>query len=187
MDERVNCFAMLSTSPCVILKTETTGIDTTAEVLELSVIDLHGQILLNTLVRPSTSISSVASRVHGITNEHVANSPTLTDVWPQLLDIIRDKIVVVYNAEYHIRMLIQSCNARGIVIPERFNAKGFFCARSEYQTFAKPAQRPSLAAACVFEKIPVAHRKRALDDCFMTLFLIQTVLRKIHKMKMQVQ
>lgn len=187
MDERVNCFSILSTMPCVILKTQSTGIDKTAEVVEISVLDLHGNVLLNTLVRPLSPINMIAERVHGITNAMVANSPQINDVFPELLDVIKDKLVIIYNAEYHLRMLIQSCEAAGVVIPERFGTISFFCARIEYQNFNPSDSRLSLFRACCAEKLPFPKTNRALNDCYLTLFLIQAVLRKTHSLRMKLQ
>ncbi len=187
MDERVNCFSILSTMPCVILKTQTTGIDKTAEVVEISVIDLHGNVLLDKLVRPHSPINMIAQRVHGISNDMVSDCPTLSEVWPELLAVIKDKLVIIYNAEYHLRMLIQSCEFAGIVIPERFGAISFFCARIEYQNFNPSDQRLSLFRACCAEKLPFTKNNRALNDCYLTLFLIQAVLRKTHSLRMKIE
>lgn len=187
MDERVNCFAMLSTAPCVILKTESTGIDTASEIVEISVIDLHGQVLLNTLVRPQTPLDPAVTRIHAISNKMVEEKPTFPEVWPQVLEAIKGKLVVIYNAEYHLRMLLQTCNQYEILIPERFGAIGFFCCRMEYQAFAQLESRTSLVSACCREKVPLPRAHRALGNCYMTLFLIDTVLRKIHRMRMQIQ
>src|SRR5690606_33823093 len=55
----------------VILDTETTGLYD-AEIVEIAVIDLGGNILMNTLVRPKNPIPAEVTAIHGINNEMVA-------------------------------------------------------------------------------------------------------------------
>ena len=57
---------VLSTPGIVIIDTETTGIGPCDEVIELAVLDTHGRVLLDTLVRPTCPIDPGAARVHGL-------------------------------------------------------------------------------------------------------------------------
>ena len=56
------------------LDTETTGLSVTtgARIVEIAIVDLHGEPLLNTLVNPEEPIPSAAQQVHGISDEMVA-------------------------------------------------------------------------------------------------------------------
>ena len=63
--------SIIKQSP-VYLDTETTGLDKTAEIVEIAVVDDAGQILINQLVRPSKPIPAEVTLLHGITNEMVA-------------------------------------------------------------------------------------------------------------------
>lgn len=53
----------------IILDTETTGLDNTAEIVEISVINDQGEVLLDTLIKPTKPIPGDATAIHGITNE----------------------------------------------------------------------------------------------------------------------
>ena len=46
---------ILAAAP-VIFDTETTGLDSDAEIIEISCITAHGSVLLDTLVKPTTSV-----------------------------------------------------------------------------------------------------------------------------------
>ena len=53
----------------VILDTETTGLDGSAEIISITVMSSTGEILLDTLLKPSGCIPQDASAVNGITDE----------------------------------------------------------------------------------------------------------------------
>ena len=96
----------------VILDTETTGLGPEAEVIQIGVIDGGGSVLMdNLLVKPTVPITSGAAAVHCITSEMVKDSPTFPEVLPQLLEVVRGKLLVVYNLQYDLRLLIQSALA----------------------------------------------------------------------------
>src|SRR5690606_16006245 len=75
---------LLDREDVLILDTETTGLGQ-AEVIELSVIDTRGTVLLDTLIRPRTGVMNpYAQRVHGITLEMLTDQPTWPEVLPEL-------------------------------------------------------------------------------------------------------
>ena len=96
----------------IILDTETTGLGPQAEVVQIGVINGRGDVLMdNVLVRPKGRIEPDAARIHHITEETVKNAPSFLEVLPQLQDIARNKLLVIYNAEYDLRLLAQSAQA----------------------------------------------------------------------------
>ena len=94
----------------VILDTETTGLDDKAEIVEIAIIDNNGNVLLNSYIKPSKPIdeNSKAVEIHGITNETVANAPTWPEIYPQILPILLDKSVVIFNANFDTRLINQT-------------------------------------------------------------------------------
>lgn len=93
----------------VFLDTETTGLDGTAEIVDIAVIDLQGRILLDTLVRPVHRIPFGASNIHGIFDHHVAAAPEWAEVHRVLMPVLADRRVVVFNARYDQKMIHQCC------------------------------------------------------------------------------
>jgi len=93
------------------LDTETTGLNPLDEIVEICIVDYDGTVRINTLVRPTRSISSDVIRVHGITNAMVQNAPTWKEVWPEVLAILSGRKVGVYNAEFDLKMMQQSSRA----------------------------------------------------------------------------
>lgn len=96
----------LRRNDAVILDTETTGLD--GYVVQLSVIDCRGAILLSTLIKPATPITATAAAVHGITDADVADAPTMADVAPQLLPCVHGKWLLAYNAPFDREALLRS-------------------------------------------------------------------------------
>jgi len=109
--------AAVADSDIVFLDTETTGLDGTAEIVDIAVVDASGSILLDTLVRPVRSIPLIASGIHGIRDADVAAAPTWTEVYPDLEDAIAGRRVVVYNASFDSRIVSQCCAASELAAP----------------------------------------------------------------------
>jgi len=90
----------------LILDLETTGFGSTAEILQIGIIDSDGHILMNQHIKPIvcelTEKWSKAVEIHGITPERVANCPSLASVLPALAEITKDAHVVIYNALFDI-------------------------------------------------------------------------------------
>ncbi len=92
----------------VYLDTETTGLGPSDEIVEISIVDHDGSILLETLVRPSRPIPAVATGIHGITNEEVQSARPWPIVWTDVRPLLQGRVVVIYNAEFDLRMMRQS-------------------------------------------------------------------------------
>jgi len=99
---------------CLILDTETTGLDSSAEIVEISIIDHNGAIVLDTLIKPTKPIPADASKIHGITDDMVANAPSFADIADEFFAIIAHKTMVIYNANYDIRIIEQTAKMHGI-------------------------------------------------------------------------
>jgi len=158
----------------VILDTETTGLSEKAQVLELAIIDMQGQELLNTLVKPSSPIGAKAREIHGITREHVREAPTVADLAMHLRAILQDRRVVTYNADFDERLLRQSLEAHGVEMPRGVT---FECAMRTYAEWYSPGGRwQKLGNAASQTGTHVAGTPhRAMTDCQTTLGVINAM------------
>jgi DNA polymerase-3 subunit epsilon len=125
--------AGIVTRPNVVyLDTETTGIDGNSEIVEIAVIDANGQPLLDTLVRPDSIIPLEVIRIHGINDDMVASAPRWTDVYPEMLRLIDGCAVVVYNAEFDLRLVNQMNRRAGfLALPPSWQ-----CAMKRYAAYS---------------------------------------------------
>lgn len=98
----------------VILDTETTGLTAGYnEIIQLAVIDLQGNVLIDTLIKPEHpermfergERGRSAHDIHGISAEALADAPTFPEVHAKLLEILRGKIVLIYNKSFDVGML----------------------------------------------------------------------------------
>jgi len=99
---------MMQRQDWVILDTETTGLYA-AEVVEIAVIAPQGNPLLDTLVKPTITIPEEVIKIHGITNEMVAEAPSFVDVHSQIVAALFGKQVIIYNADFDIGILKYCC------------------------------------------------------------------------------
>lgn len=124
---------VISDPRTVFLDTETTGLDGSAEIIDIAVINRDGDVLLDTLVKPGRPIPAASSAIHGLLDHHVANAPAWTDIHHTLVPILADRPVVIYNAGYDRKIMHQCC--RQWKLPEFGGAEMWDCAMLAYAEF----------------------------------------------------
>jgi DNA polymerase-3 subunit epsilon len=91
----------------IFLDTETTGLGSTDEIIEIAIINSKGIPLVNELIRPNQS----SQAIHGITNKLVAKAPKWPEVHNKVAYYLQSAdYIVVYNAEFDWRLLEQTVN-----------------------------------------------------------------------------
>lgn len=99
----------------LFLDTETTGLTDRDEICEIAVVDLAGNVLINSLVKPARKADwAAAAEIHGINREMVQDSPSFRDLLPELDQILRGRSVLVYNVEFDKGKLWRSADAAGL-------------------------------------------------------------------------
>lgn len=118
----------------IFLDTETTGLGERAEIVEFCIVDAAGNTLVDTLVRPRSSIPPDAEQVHGIGNAQVAGARSWVQVWPEIEALMMNKVVGVYNVEFDLKLMQQSHRASGMTW--KLPAAQFFDIMKMYADFA---------------------------------------------------
>jgi len=152
----------------IILDTETTGLNSNDEIIQIGIIDGAGNALIdNQLIKPACEISNGAFAVNGISAEMVKDAPNFGDVIPQIVEAVKGKHLVIYNAAYDLRMLIQSDKSFQMNIDEV--ACGIICAMNKYAQFV--GEWNDYRGSFRWQKLPSGDHS-AIGDCRATLKLI---------------
>lgn len=151
----------------VILDTETTGLESDAEVVQVSIIDLDGQVMYNCLVKPVDRIPDVAIGIHGITNEMVADASTFEEIYAGLAGVLAGKTVIVYNADFDKRMLDQSARRHGL---QSIPVNKWICAMVRYAKYF--GEWSDYHGSYRWQRLPGGDHS-AKGDCIATLDLIK--------------
>lgn len=121
------------TDPATLfLDTETTGLGSRAEIIDLAIVDVAGNVLVDTLIAPISPIPPETTKVHGIVDADVIDAPLWIEVYPAVAELLRTRPIVVYNAAFDRRMIAGCCAAAGF--PEE--AREWHCAMLHYARFA---------------------------------------------------
>ena len=169
---------VLESSETLILDTETTGLEINDEVIQVGIIDLDGNVILNTLVRPTVPVTSEARSVHGITDEVLANAPYFSDLYDTIAGLLVNRRVLAYNADFDRRILEQTCAKYGL---QAFEDTAWDCVMEHYAGFWGERSKngryksQSLSTACDQQGIDVHGHHDAVKDCQLTLELIKTM------------
>jgi DNA polymerase-3 subunit alpha (Gram-positive type) len=95
--------------PFIILDVETTGLQhQTNYVVELAAVKMEdGRIVdeLETLIKPPIEISDEVSRINGITNDMLTNSPTFNEIADKFISFMGDGVFVAHNAKFDWRFI----------------------------------------------------------------------------------
>ena len=150
----------------MILDTETTGLYD-AEIVEIAIIDRTEKTLLDTLIKPSIPIPAEVTNIHGISDAMVADAATFPEVYPRIVEVLKDKRILIYNAEFDIKILNYCCYLHGLPI---LNLKE----RSEclMEWVAQWAGNWSYYHS-YYRYVPLNGGHRALGDCTAALKLMK--------------
>jgi len=144
----------------VFLDTETTGLGSSDQVIQVAIINYTGDILLSTFVRPTVIMSTDAFKAHGITDDTLSRAPYFEEVWPFVIKAISTVPVVVYNASFDHRLILQSGVSRGLGMQELGHVK-FCCLMTLYAEYYGELTR--------FGSFRYQKLSKALTDCSITI------------------
>jgi DNA polymerase-3 subunit epsilon len=152
----------------VILDTETTGLSADKDrIVEIACIELSNHIptknIFHTFINPETKVSADAFSVHGYSDEFLSNKPKFKEIVKNFLDFIKDKKLVIHNADFDLGFLnneLRRLNVKPILKSDVVDTLQI--ARSKF-----PGVGNSLDALCKRYKINVEAREKhsALVDC----------------------
>ena len=112
------------------------------------------------------SISPEASYVNGIKNSDLVGMPTIRELTPRIQEIFKDKTILIYNADFDVRMLYQSGYEEDI---------NSWCMMYLYMDYASSDRWIGLQRAMQYEGINIIQDHSAYGDCICVLELIKKI------------
>lgn len=159
----------------LFLDTETTGVGETDEIIEIAVLNYDGETLFHKRISPSTKISQEARTIHGFKNTDLIGESKWSDVYKELIETISGKKVVAYFADFHDRLIRQTCRAQEIVLIKHIS---WICAMEMFSDFVGGKNRPYakrlVAASCL--NIPSTRARSAAGDCEINIGIVKKIL-----------
>jgi DNA polymerase-3 subunit epsilon len=152
----------------VVLDTETTGISVKDghRIVEIGCIELDNLIptknKFHCYLNPERKVSEKALEVHGYTDDFLASQKKFSDVGEEFLEFIKDKRLIIHNAEFDLGHLNNELSLFGKKKIENEVVDTLTLARDKF-----PGSPVSLDALCKRYRIDNSKRTQhtALIDC----------------------
>ena len=152
----------------VVLDTETTGISIKEghRIVEIGCIELENlvptQNKFHCYLNPERKVSEKALEVHGYTDEFLANQKKFKDIGDQFLEFIKNKRLIIHNAEFDLGHLNNELNIFGKKKLSNEIIDTLVLARDKF-----PGSPVSLDALCKRYRVDNSKRTQhtALIDC----------------------
>lgn len=179
--------AILGNDDVVILDVESTGLTIYDEVVQIGIIDLSGNVLFESLIKPKlVQLTEEATAVHGITRDMLKDAPTFDDIMDEVLGVLNGKTAVAYNAPFDRRIMYQSFSPHVITDSRHPIANMTLyweCLMEKYAQFfgdwvsdERRYKWVSLASACDIEGVVFgAPAHTAVGDCLASLEIIKAM------------
>ena len=153
----------------IILDTETTGLNVRDghRIVEIGCIELENYIptkkQFHCYLNPERKVSEQAFKVHGYSDEFLSSQSKFKDIVDDFLEFIKDKKLVIHNAEFDLAHLN---NELAIIGKEKIN-KGSVIDTLHIAREKFPGAQISLDALCKRYRIDNSKREKhtALLDC----------------------
>src|SRR5918994_3954660 len=88
----------------VVFDSETTGLSSPVDFVEIAVVAPTGETLVDSLLMPSCRIEPGARAIHGHSAKSLSGAPRFFEIYPDLLEALYGRRVVVFNGSYDRRV-----------------------------------------------------------------------------------
>lgn len=156
----------------LILDTETTGLYP-AEIVQIGIVNLKGEIILDSLVKPLVPIPPEVTAIHGINDDDVREAPSFSEIYPKLVEAIADKNLVIYNADFDISILNHCCQLHQLTELKLWGRSA--CAMEYYAQYCGEWSHYYKS----YKWQPLGGNHRAIGDCLATLKLIEAMAEDV--------
>ena len=161
----------------IFLDTETTGLDAIAgdRIVEIGCIEMVGRRLtgrhLHLYFNPERTVHPEAVRVHGLTDEFLADKPRFADEAPKVLEFLSGAEVIIHNAPFDTGFLNEELKRLGQASVQSLVARVIDSLAMAREMF--PGKSNSLDALC--RRLEVDNSNRAFHGALLDAGLLAEV------------
>jgi len=163
----------------VVLDFETTGLSpSNDEIIEIGAVKVHGCKVVDefsTLINPYISIPFYITKITGISDSMVQESPDICETLPSLLEFIGEQTIIAHNANFDINFLYDQCQLE-MGVPFR---NDFIDTMRVSRQFFKHFPNHKLDTLAKEFNVLNTGAHRALSDCYCTQEIYEKMKRSV--------
>ncbi len=163
----------------IAFDTETTGrYPVESEICEIAAVKWQGGKEVGTfqsLVKPSQKMGQEVIRIHGITNEMVADAPTIGPVLKEFKEFIRGGTLLAHHAQFDLGFVAAQMEDCGIELPSELT----ICTSLLAQGTVPETANHRLQTLVAHYGIDPGQAHRALDDARACLLVALTIFERL--------
>ena len=165
--------ALLAQPTLTFLEVDTDGLEETASVIRVLLMNVHKQVLFDTLIRPDRMPPSTILALAGIAYDDLENAPTLIEVWPGLVEALTGKYLLSYGLNFDRGMLEQNVKRIERELPYLFAD----CLMLKATSYFRASSYPKLADLCRTIGYPLPDRpnQTAMHRASGQLYVLQAM------------
>jgi len=180
-------------TPFLLLDTETTGKPEHPgfQLVEIAILDQDGKPRYHSLVKPDVAMPSKASEISGLTDAQLAHAPTMTEIWPTVVQALTSTDAPVYswNADFDRQALLLTAKRYGLPVPPAVSSKNRWrCAMKlharwygEWSNSKNDYRYQRLQWACTELEIEEGEHHRAVGDAQNALRVLRAIAARAGK------
>lgn len=166
----------------VVLDTETTGMNFNGaphighNIIEIGAVEVINRRLtgrtFHVYIKPPRAVDEEAVKVHGITDEMLADKPTFAEVAPEFLDFIKGAELIIHNAPFDVGFIDHEFS----FLPEATPKVTEMCQVTDSLQLARkmyPGKRNNLDALC--DRLGIDNSKRVLHGALLDAEILADV------------
>lgn len=152
-----------------IIDLETTGLDPTFdEIIEVGAIRVRNGNVTDTfssLVKPEKEVDAFITEITGITNEMLADAPSISEIFPDFLSFVSNDIIVGHNVNFDINFVYDT-NSK---LYNQYFSNSFTDTLRLSRRLLPELEHHRLKDLINHFEIDIERQHRSLDDCKATL------------------
>lgn len=163
----------------VAFDTETSGAFPVGfEIVEMGAVKWRGSQILDSfqaLIKPAVPMGEEVIKIHGITNEMVADAPSIDAVLPQFMQFLGDAVLVAHHAPFDLGFLVYELERFGFKIP----STPALCSSLLARRLIPESENHRLQTLVKFLNLGENKAHRALDDAESCQRLVEICLNRV--------